>query len=180
MDRDGTINQEKHYLYRREDFEWIPGAREAIKVFGQLGYKVFIITNQSGIARGYYTEKEVKILHDWMDTQLCRAGAKVDGYYYCPHHPGKGIGEYKTECECRKPKAGLFRQAVREHGITDLANSWAVGDRIRDLEPAGELGCKKALVLTGQGSEEDLTGREDIEIFESVGVFAQWLVKLNK
>lgn len=175
LDRDGTINREKHYLYKSQDFEWIQGAREAIRCFGQLGYKVFIITNQSGIARGYYTEADVKELHEWMDEELCRAGARVDGYYYCPHHPTDGLGIYKKDCFCRKPKAGLFLQAVREHGITDLVNSWAVGDRLRDLEPAGKIGCRKALVLTGQGMREDLTGREDVEVFENIGVFAEWL-----
>lgn len=180
LDRDGTVNREKHYLYRQEDFEWLPGAREAIRTFGQLGYKVFIITNQSGIARGYYTEEDVKKLHRWMDEELYRAGARVDDYYHCPHHPTEGFGVYKTACGCRKPMAGLFWQAVREHEITDLTNSWAVGDRMRDLEPAGELGCRKALVLTGQKIEEDLAGQEEIEVFESIGVFAKWLERLNK
>lgn len=175
LDRDGTINREKHYLCRQEDFEWLPGAKEAIRTFGQLGYKVFVITNQSGIARGYYTEEDVRNLHGWMDKELQRAGAKVDGYYYCPHHPTKGIGTYKMECGCRKPGAGLFWQAVREHGITDLAGSWAVGDRLRDLEPGDELGCRKALVLTGQGMEEELAGWKDMEVFEDIGAFARWL-----
>lgn len=175
LDRDGTINREKHYLYRQEDFEWLPGAKEAIRIFGQLGYKVFIITNQSGIARGYYTEEDVKKLHSWMDIELQQAGGRVDGYYYCPHHPTEGANIYRRECDCRKPKAGLFWQAIREHGITDLAGSWAVGDRVRDLEPAGEIGCRKALVLTGQEIKEDLAGREDIEIFEGIGVFVRWL-----
>nr|WP_304970216.1 D-glycero-beta-D-manno-heptose 1,7-bisphosphate 7-phosphatase [uncultured Schaedlerella sp.] len=175
LDRDGTINREKYYLYRQEDFEWIPGARDAIRTFVLLGYKVFIITNQSGIARGYYTEEDVKLLHHWMDEELRQAGAKVDGYYYCPHHPEAGYGDYQADCGCRKPRAGLFWQAVREHGITDLKNSWAVGDRMRDLEPAGELGCQKALVLTGQDSEEELAEREDIKVFEDIGLFAKWL-----
>lgn len=175
LDRDGTINKEKYYLYRQEDFEWIPGAREAIRTFDRLGYKVFIITNQSGIARGYYTEADVKKLHGWMDEELCRSGAKVDGYYYCPHHPTEGLGIYKTGCSCRKPKAGLFWRAIREQGITDLKNSWTVGDRLRDLEPAGELGCRKALVLTGQGMAETTVKQEGIEVFESINVFAEWL-----
>ena len=175
LDRDGTINREKHYLYRQEDFEWLPGAKEAIRTFGKLGYKVFVITNQSGIARGYYTEEDVRKLHGWMDKELQRASAKVDGYYYCPHHPTKGVGAYKVECDCRKPGAGLFWQAVREHGITDLAGSWAVGDRVRDLEPGDELRCRKALVLTGQGMEEELARRKDMEVFEDIGAFARWL-----
>lgn len=175
LDRDGTINREKHYLYRQEDVEWLPGAMDAIRIFGQLGYKVFVITNQSGIARGYYTEEDVKKLHRWMDEELQRVGAKVDAYYYCPHHPVEGIGVYKKECDCRKPGAGLFWQAVREHGITDLAGSWAVGDRVRDLEPAGELGCRKALVLTGQEMKDALIGRDDIKVFEKIGAFAKWL-----
>lgn len=180
LDRDGTINLEKRYLYRRQEFQWISGAKEAIRIFGQLGYKVFIITNQSGIARGYYTEEDVRALHRWMDEELLKAGARVDGYYYCPHHPVEGIDIYKTDCACRKPKAGLFWQAVREHEITDLTNSWAVGDRIRDLEPAAELGCRKALVLTGQGMEEELEGQMDMEVFGSIWVFAEWLKRVLK
>ena len=175
LDRDGTINREKHYLYRQEDFEWLPGAKEAIRIFGQLGYKVFIITNQSGIARGYYTEEDVKKLHGWMDIELQRAGGRVDGYYYCPHHPTEGVSIYRRDCDCRKPKAGLFWQAIREHGITDLAGSWAVGDRVRDLEPAGEIGCRKALVLTGEGRKEETDVQGDIMAFDSIGVFAKWL-----
>lgn len=175
LDRDGTINRERQYLYKQEDFEWLPGAKEAIRTFGQLGYKVFIVTNQSGIARGYYTEEDVRKLHRWMDEELRRTGAKVDAYYYCPHHPTEGVGRYKTDCGCRKPGAGLFWQAVKEYGITDLKGSWAVGDQVRDLEPAEELGCRKALVLTGQGMKDALIGRSDIEVFEGIAEFAEWL-----
>lgn len=99
----------------------------------------------------------------------------MDGYYYCPHHPTKGQGGYKADCNCRKPGAGLFWQAIRGHGIRDLAGSWAVGDRMRDLEPGDVLGCRKALVLTGQGAREELEGHGDIEVFQDIGTFAEGL-----
>lgn len=153
LDRDGTINVEKDYMYRPEDFEFIDGVPEAIKTMNELGYKVIVITNQSGIARGYYTENDLQVLHQYIDQKLKEVGANIDAYYYCPHHPTEGVGKYKVDCNCRKPKTGLYEQAILDYDI-DTQKSWVVGDRIRDLIPADILGMNKALVLTGYGENE--------------------------
>jgi len=154
LDRDGTINVEKEYLYKPEDFELIDGAAQAIAVINRLGYKVIVITNQSGIARGYFTEDDMGALHAHMRDTLSVKSAFIDAIYFCPHHPQAEIPRYRIDCDCRKPKAGLFRQAVLDFNI-DASASWAVGDRIRDLAPGKALGMKQALVLTGYGKHEN-------------------------
>ena len=111
LDRDGTMNVEVNYLHRKEDLKLIDGTAEAVRLLNEAGYKVIVITNQAGVARGYYTEADVKILHDYMNEVLERDGAHVDAFYYCPHHPEHGIGLYKKKCHCRKPETGMFEMA---------------------------------------------------------------------
>ena len=155
LDRDGTINIEKEYLYKPEDFELLDGATQAISSMNKLGYKVVIITNQSGIARGYYTEEDVRKLHCYMKKTLAMKNAKIDAVYYCPHHPQASVDRYRIDCDCRKPQTGLFKRAISELNI-DAEQSWAAGDRMRDITPAMELGIKSVLILTGYGKSEDL------------------------
>lgn len=132
LDRDGTINVEKNYLYRIEDFEFLPGALEGLRRFKEAGYLLIIVTNQSGIGRGYYTEKQYKELETWMCDQLKKYGAAIDGIYYCPHLPDAKVEQYRKECNCRKPKKGMFEAAIREYDI-DVSESIAIGDNPRDL-----------------------------------------------
>jgi D-glycero-D-manno-heptose 1,7-bisphosphate phosphatase len=108
LDRDGTINEEKDYLHRVEDFEFIPGTAEAIRRLKEAGFLVIVVTNQSGVARGYYTLDDVAFLHDHMQRELETFGASVDGIYVCPHHPVEGVGEYRRECDCRKGRPGML------------------------------------------------------------------------
>ncbi len=150
LDRDGTLNVERDHLYRREDWEWIPGAVEAIRGFNRLGAGVFVVTNQAGIARGLYTCRDVDILHRHIDTLLQGEGAHIDGYYYCPHHPC--YGKRKT-CSCRKPEVGLLLKACREHGI-NAEQSFMVGDRESDAVAGSAAGMTPILVLTGYGKKE--------------------------
>lgn len=150
VDRDGTLNVDKHHLYRQEDWEWVPGAVEAIRGFNRLGAKVFVVTNQAGIARGLYTCRDVDILHRHIDTLLEGEGAYIDGYYYCPHHPD--YGERKA-CGCRKPEAGLLKKACREQHI-DPGQSFMVGDKASDIEAGIAAGMTSILVLTGYGKNE--------------------------
>lgn len=150
LDRDGTINVEKNYLYKIEDFEFIEGAPEAIKLLNDNGYKVIVVTNQAGVARGYYTEDDVKKLHKYIDGELKKYGAHIDAYYYCPHHPIYGIGEYKVECNCRKPKPGLLERAIEDFGIS-VENSWLIGDNKTDIEAGNRLNLNTILVITGHG-----------------------------
>lgn len=147
LDRDGTLNVEKHYLYRYEDWEWLPGAVEAIKKFNQAGLLVLVISNQAGVARGLYAEADVKLLHGQVDGDLSRHGARIDAYYYCPHHPGFGD---KRTCACRKPAPGLLWQAHKDWGI-DLRRSCMIGDKADDVKAGDAAGVKSILVSTGYG-----------------------------
>ena len=108
LDRDGTINEEKDYLWRIEDFVFIPGAPEAIRRLREAGYLVIVVTNQSGVARGYFGMAEVEALHRHLQRELARFGTAVDAFYVCPHHPTEGQGEYRRDCDCRKGRPGLL------------------------------------------------------------------------
>ncbi len=149
IDRDGTINIEKEYLYRVEDFEFIPGAPEAILRLNRAGWLVFVITNQSGIARGYYNEQDLARLHEHIDRLLGRIGARVDGWYFCPHFPS-GTPPYNIECDCRKPLPGMLLKAAADHSA-DLSESWMIGDKLVDVEAGLSAGCHAILVRTGYG-----------------------------
>ena len=152
LDRDGTVNVEKEYLYRPEDFEFIPGAPQAIKLLRDAGFCVVVVTNQSGVARGYYDEAAVCDLHRHMDAELNKYGAKVDAYYFCPHHPQHGIDAYRKECGCRKPLPGMLLEAAADFSI-DLASSYIIGDKLADVEAGLKAGCRPLLVRAGYGEE---------------------------
>ncbi|MCR5587732.1 MAG: HAD family hydrolase, partial [Lachnospiraceae bacterium] len=122
LDRDGTINVEKNYLYKIEDFVFLPGVIEGLKLLQDAGFLLIIITNQSGIARGYYTEEDFKILNNWMLNKLAENGINITKVYYCPHLPDAKIEEYRRDCDCRKPKLGLFYRAIKEYNI-DIGKS---------------------------------------------------------
>jgi D-glycero-D-manno-heptose 1,7-bisphosphate phosphatase len=154
LDRDGTINEEKDYLFRPEDFSFIPGAPEAIRLLKEAGFLVIVVTNQSGIGRGYYDEEAVRRLHCHMDRVLSRFGTSVDGYYFCPHHPRHGIGDYLKACSCRKPMPGMLLKAVRDFSI-DITSSFIIGDKRADVEAGFAAGCRPLLVRTGYGRDEE-------------------------
>lgn len=152
LDRDGTINEEVNYLYRKEDLKLIEGAPQAIALLNQAGYEVIVVTNQAGVARGYYTEEDVKELHAYLNEVLAKQQAHVDAFYYCPHHPIHGIGAYKVACRCRKPNIGLLEQA-EETGRIDKEHSWMIGDKTSDTKAGIAYGIRTILVGTGYGSE---------------------------
>ncbi len=154
LDRDGTMNVEKEYLHKISDFEFIPSADKAIKKLNDNGYLVIVVTNQSGVARGYYVEEDVRKLHDHMMEELRKIGAHIDADYYCPHHPEKGIGKYKKDCDCRKPDIGMFNKAMERFDI-DVSNSWMIGDKEDDMRFAKNCGIKGILVKTGYGKNVD-------------------------
>jgi len=149
LDRDGVINKDKGYVSKIDDFEFIEGSIEAMQLLKQNGYLVVVITNQSGIARGYYSEDEFMVLTEWMDWSLADRGVDLDGIYYCPHHPEKGIGDYKQDCSCRKPNTGMLDSAGKELDI-DFANSYLVGDKLSDIQ-AGQKSHLKACYLVSTG-----------------------------
>ena len=155
LDRDGTINIEKEYLYKAEEFEFTSQAVEAIRLLNQAGYLVVVVTNQSGVALGYYTEDDVRSLHQYVEKQLEVGGAHVDGWYYCPHHPS-GSPPYDLGCDCRKPKPGMLLTAAKDLQI-DLEQSWMVGDKLADIEAGIAAGCRPVLVMTGYGRNEQKT-----------------------
>ena len=141
FDRDDTLNVDVHYLHRPEDFIWIEGAVEAIKYCNDQGYKVIVITNQSGVARGYYTEADVQRLHGWMNDDLAKYGAHIDAFYYCPHHPEGSVPQYAVACDCRKPGTRLLDEACADFGI-DRAQSVMIGDKPIDVECAQKAGIR--------------------------------------
>lgn len=132
LDRDGTINIDKNYLYRIEDFEYKPRVIEGLRLLQNRGFLLVIITNQSGIARGIFTEEQYLSLNDWMIKDLARKGINIAASYYCPHHPEAVIPQYRKKCKCRKPGIELFEKAIADLDI-DQNNSYAIGDRERDL-----------------------------------------------
>lgn len=153
LDRDGTINVERDYLFRREDFEFISGVPQSIKKLNDAGFLVVVVTNQSGIARGYYSEADVKLLHEFVKQQLSSYGAHVDGFYYCPHHPDKGNAPYRKACCCRKGEPGMLLDAAGDLNI-DLSQSFIIGDKLADIEAGLAVESTPILVLTGHGERE--------------------------
>ena len=141
FDRDGTLNVDVHYLHEPEKFVWIEGAIEAIRWANEHGYLVIVVTNQSGIARGYYDEATVHRLHDWMNAELRKHSAHIDAFYYCPHHIEGKLPAYAKSCDCRKPAPGMILRAIREHNI-DSAVSWMFGDAASDVAAAENAGIK--------------------------------------
>jgi D-glycero-D-manno-heptose 1,7-bisphosphate phosphatase len=141
FDRDGVLNVDRGYVYQPEQFEWIAGAREAVRRLNELDYLVFVVTNQAGIARGYYTEETFRRFTRWIDEQFRAAGAHLDAVYYCPHHPTKGKGKYAITCSCRKPAPGLLLQALAEWDV-DRRGSFLIGDKQSDLAAAAAAGIR--------------------------------------
>lgn len=153
LDRDGTINIEKEYLYLAKDFEFIPGVVEAIQLLNQAGVMVVVVTNQSGVARGYYTEDDVVNLHRHIARELELSGAHIDAWLFCPHHP-TGRGSYALQCNCRKPLPGMLQEAAERYDIC-LEESTMIGDKQADIEAGQAAGCHTILVRTGYGATEE-------------------------
>jgi D-glycero-D-manno-heptose 1,7-bisphosphate phosphatase len=153
IDRDGTISEEVGYVNHPSRYRVFPFAAEAVKLINDAGWLAVLVTNQAGVARGYFKEELIASVHDQLRQELARGGARLDAVYYCPHHPSVGDAPYRADCDCRKPKPGLITRAAEELQI-DLARSWMVGDRYGDTELARNAGTRAALVLTGYGRGE--------------------------
>lgn len=139
FDRDGTLNVDVKYLHRVKDFIWIEGAREAVKFCNDSGRLAIIVTNQSGIARGYYDATAVFEIHSWMQKELGKIGAHLDDIFYCPHHVDGIVKEYARRCDCRKPAPGMLEAAIKKYGIC-RSESFFVGDAETDMECAKNAG----------------------------------------
>ena len=153
LDRDGTINEEVGYVNHLDRFTLLPRVGQAIRLLNQQGIRTVVITNQSGVARGYFPESLVHLVHQKMKDHLEREGAHLDGIYYCPHHPEIGEPPYRQKCRCRKPGTGLIERAVKELEL-DPFQSYMIGDRGVDVEFGNQFGAKRILVLTGYGKGE--------------------------
>jgi len=150
LDRDGVINYDYEYTHQIKDFVFIEDVFEVCRYFIQLGYQLVIITNQSGIARAYYSEEDFDKLNQWMLEQFKINNIEIKAVYYCPHHPTKGIGKYKIACQCRKPNPGMIIQAALEHQI-DLSQSILIGDNLSDIKAGKTAGIgRNFLVNTGK------------------------------
>ena len=158
VDRDGTVIREAEYLSDPRDVVLLPGAAAGLRAFREAGFPVVIVTNQSGIARGYYTEADYHAVQAEVERRLAEAGVDVVGAYHCPHHP-----DFTGPCRCRKPAPGLFEDAAAEHHL-DLSRSIFIGDRLRDIEPARALGGTPILVRTGYGGEEAGAAPADVRV----------------
>lgn len=150
LDRDGTINVDKGHIYKPCDWEWMPGAVEMIRGFNDLGFLVIVVTNQSGIARELYTHEDVCKLHHYVDMLLAADGARIDAYYYCPHHPD--YGELR-DCPCRKPKSGMLLKAQQDFDI-DLEHSFMIGDKYSDVLAGRAAGVAAIHVSKDHGKNE--------------------------
>ena len=153
IDRDGTISEEVGYINHPSRFRVFPYAAAAIKHLNDAGWLAIVVTNQAGVARGYFSEDMIQTVHAEMTKELENGGARLDAVYYCSHHPSVGEPPYCFDCDCRKPKPGLISRAARDFDI-DLAGSWMVGDRYSDVELARNAGVKSMFVLSGYGRGE--------------------------
>lgn len=173
LDRDGTINEESGYLHKIEDCRFIPDAIAAIARLKTAGFLVVIVTNQSGIARGFYTEDDLSRLHQYMESEIVKGGGKVDGWYFCPHHP-----DFADDCDCRKPFPGMLHLAAVELKI-NLGSSWMIGDKIADVEAGLAAGCQTALVRTGYGRREEALLSAQIPVFDDLSSAVEYITKTD-
>jgi len=150
LDRDGTLNEEVNFVRRPEQLEMLPGAAASVRALNDHGIVVCIISNQSGIARGYFSEEDLVPIHAKLERELAHEGARIDHIYYCPHHPTEGQPPYKAACSCRKPGTGMLEQAAKDFKL-DLRRSFVVGDRIVDIQAGRNAGATTILVMTGYG-----------------------------
>lgn len=141
FDRDGVLNLDHGYVHKAEDFEWVEGAREAIKAVNDAGLYAFVATNQSGVARGYYTEADVVALHAWMNAELAKIGARIDAFEYCPHHEGGAVPAYTRRCDRRKPEPGMILDLLASHPV-DPARTLMIGDNDTDMQAAAAAGIR--------------------------------------
>ena len=153
IDRDGTISEEVGYVNHLSRYQVYPWTAEAIRNLNEAGLKVIVVTNQAGVARGYFREELVKQVHEKLEAEMASAGARFDAIYYCPHHPSVGEPPYRQSCNCRKPKTGMLERAAVEFGV-DVSQSFVVGDRYGDIELALNAGARSIFVLSGYGLGE--------------------------
>lgn len=170
LDRDGVVNVDHGYVGRWEDFEFVPGAVDAMRRLHEAGWLLVVVTNQSGIARGYYTEADYQALTARMCAELAAAGAPLAGVYHCPHHPEGSVARYAVDCECRKPKPGMILRAVCDLNIS-LSDSVLVGDKLSDIEAARSAGVGRAVLVAAEGRSRLRTLQTLADAVDAAGRF---------
>ena len=179
LDRDGVVIEEVSYLSSMKHLALFPWTTDAIRALNRGGLPVVVITNQSGIARGFFTEAFVDEVHHEITARLAMGGARIDAYYYCPHHPDGRVAEYARSCDCRKPGRGLIDRAARDLNL-DPARSFVVGDKWSDIELARAAGARGVLVRTGHGAVEQSRRTGDVAadaIVDNLAAAASWILK---
>ena len=178
LDRDGTVLEEAGYLDRLERLAFFPFAIDAVRLLNRSGYAVVIITNQSGVGRGMYEEAFVVRAHQVVDERVRAGGARIDGYYYCPHHPEAEVEKYRLDCDCRKPGPGMLRQAAADLDL-DLTRSFAVGDKWTDVQAGVAAGGRGILVRTGYGRTSEASTRrvEPVTIADDLIAATVWILR---
>jgi D-glycero-D-manno-heptose 1,7-bisphosphate phosphatase len=181
LDRDGTINEQMGYINHLDRFVLLPGAGRAIARLNRAGLAVVVVSNQSGLARGYFPKELIDQVHGRMRQELAVDEARLDGIYYCPHYPRANLAEYRVDCDCRKPRPGMLLKAAEELGL-DLARSFVVGDRSSDLEAGRAVGAKCILVLSGygRGELEYVLPQKDVQpdwVAEDLNAAADWILE---
>lgn len=171
LDRDGTLIREVGYLTRPEQIEILDGVPAAIRTLRQAGFKTVVVTNQSAVARGWLAESELKRIHRLIEDRLASQGARLDAIYYCPHHPSEGIGSYRVDCECRKPKPGMVLRAAEDLALAPK-RSYVLGDQNVDLELALRVGATPVLVRSN--GERTLVSHEPV--FDNLKLAAEWIL----
>ena len=178
LDRDGTINEEVGYLNRLEDLRLFTFNYEAIGLINKAGMRAVVISNQSGVARGFFDEKFLEIVHNRINKMLGENGACIDRFYYCPHHPTEGNGIFTRQCDCRKPKTGMFLKAAAELNI-DLSSSYMIGDNPKDIEAASGASVVGILVRTGYGKNVDVLDKA-VYIASDILDAVKWIMRDQK
>lgn len=178
LDRDGTLIEEVHYLDRHDRLVVFPWSIDAVRLLNRAGFAVVVVTNQAGVARGLFDEAFVQDVHRAIAERFARGGARLDAFYYCPHHPDGSVAAYRCECACRKPRPGLLHQAARDHSLS-LDGSFVVGDRWIDVQLARAVGAQGLLVRTGYGRVEvarPSAPAADVPVVDNVMAAAAWIL----
>ncbi|HOO55424.1 MAG TPA: HAD family hydrolase [bacterium] len=181
IDRDGTLSEEVGYLNHASRFRLLPRSAEAIRLLNEAGVPAVVVTNQAGVARGYFPEERILEVHERMKKLLAEGGARLDGVYYCPHHPTAGVPPYRCDCNCRKPKPGLIEKAVDELDL-QAEGSYMIGDKFSDVQLGHLMKCSGILVKTGYGLGEWEYNRQDFDfepeyVAEDLLDAVQWLLQ---
>lgn len=179
LDRDGTLIEDHGYIGRVDRMELFPHAIEALLVLQRAGFRLVLVTNQAGVARGVFPESFLAEAHGWLRDRFAAGGVRFDGIYYCPHHPDATLPEYRLRCECRKPRPGMALQAARDLDL-DLSRSFVVGDKWLDMGLANASGARGVLVRTGYGAMEEANPKTDVRadaIVDHVHAAATWILQ---